>query len=156
MALLTNGRVEQKVLERVRLKASTFGQELEAPPTSPNGTVTVNWDDHGPPSPKRVDPDLIVQMYREQVIPLTKVAEVKYLLQRLSTPTVAFHGALGSACHSATVDRFVSTCPTGKTSPLLHACANVEEVFGAVMCNQAAYGVALLEQGERSVKLSAA
>ena len=157
MELLTNAAVEQRVLQRVRLKASTFGQEIEAPvspsasPSDPSIAASQTAGSSGGGSAARIDPDQIVAMYRDYVIPLTKVAEVQYLLQRLSSQQIAHHGAAGSACHKGTVHRFVRSCPKGKAAPLLIRCSNVADVFGAVMANRATFGMVLLEQGDSGV-----
>ncbi len=55
-AAITDAKVEKKVLERLRLKAE---------------------------GPRKVDVEGVVAMYRDHVIPLTKVVEVEYLMQRL-------------------------------------------------------------------------
>jgi len=65
MDLLTDRAVELKVIERVKLKASTFGQDL-------------NSGD----SLLRIEPDSVAQLYDEWVMPLTKDVEVEYLLKR--------------------------------------------------------------------------
>ncbi|OAL45276.1 chorismate mutase [Pyrenochaeta sp. DS3sAY3a] len=64
---ITNAAVEQKVLERLRLKAKTYGTD---PDSGSNGSSKVNAD-------------AVVAMYKDWVIPLTKVVEVEYLMQRL-------------------------------------------------------------------------
>jgi len=64
--LLTDRAVELKVIERVKLKASTFGQDL-------------NSDGKN----LRLDPDAVGELYDEWVMPLTKDVEVEYLLKRL-------------------------------------------------------------------------
>ncbi|KAL5363403.1 chorismate mutase [Aspergillus floccosus] len=66
-AAITNAAVEQKVLERLALKAKTYGTD----PGFPTETGT------------KIDVDAVVAMYKEYVIPLTKVVEVEYLMQRL-------------------------------------------------------------------------
>ena len=95
MALLTHAAVEEKVIRRVRLKASTFGQEITeapaAPPASSGGPTVVASS-----SQLRIDPDLIAKLYLDQVIPLTKVAELQYLMQRLTPASVAHHGGADS------------------------------------------------------------
>jgi chorismate mutase len=65
-----DSKVEQKVLERLRLKAKTYG-------TDPSQTVD------GHESVVKIDVDAVVRMYKEVVIPLTKEVEVEYLMQRL-------------------------------------------------------------------------
>ncbi|KAF1841210.1 chorismate mutase [Cucurbitaria berberidis CBS 394.84] len=64
---ITNAAVEKKVLERLRLKAKTYG-------TDP---------DLGASGPSKVNADAVVAMYKDWVIPLTKEVEVEYLMQRL-------------------------------------------------------------------------
>jgi chorismate mutase len=68
MDLLTDRAVELKVIERVKLKASTFGQDL-------------NSDE----KMLRLDPDAVGDLYDEWVMPLTKDVEVEYLLKRLAS-----------------------------------------------------------------------
>ncbi|EAL91303.1 chorismate mutase ARO7 [Aspergillus fumigatus Af293] len=66
-AAITDAKVEQKVLERLGLKAKTYGTD----PAFPSET--------GP----KINENAVVAMYKEYVIPLTKVVEVEYLMQRL-------------------------------------------------------------------------
>ncbi|KEY71481.1 hypothetical protein S7711_03548 [Stachybotrys chartarum IBT 7711] len=66
---ITNKAVEKKVLERLRLKAETYGRD----PSVTNGTI----NDH------KINVDAVVSMYEDFVIPLTKEVEVEYLMQRL-------------------------------------------------------------------------
>ncbi|PHH76017.1 hypothetical protein CDD80_1882 [Ophiocordyceps camponoti-rufipedis] len=63
---ITNDAVELKILERLRLKALTYGK-----------------DPAGHQSPVKIDVDAVVAMYKDFVIPLTKEVEVEYLMQRL-------------------------------------------------------------------------
>ena len=67
-AAITNSQVEQKVLERLKLKAKTYG-------TDPAMAMADREE--------KIDVDAVVKMYRQVVIPLTKVVEVEYLMQRL-------------------------------------------------------------------------
>jgi chorismate mutase len=64
---ITNAAVEKKVLERLRQKAEMYG-------TDPNMDAE---------KPRKINVDGVVAMYRDHVIPLTKVVEVEYLMQRL-------------------------------------------------------------------------
>jgi len=64
---ITNAAVEQKVLERLQLKAKTYGVD---PSIGADGPVKINAD-------------AVVAMYKDYVIPLTKEVEVEYLMQRL-------------------------------------------------------------------------
>ncbi|CAG8970792.1 hypothetical protein HYALB_00001579 [Hymenoscyphus albidus] len=64
---ITNEAVEKKVLERLGLKARTYG-------TDPSQGIA---------SPGKIDVEAVVAMYKDFVIPLTKEVEVEYLMQRL-------------------------------------------------------------------------
>ncbi|KAJ5546429.1 Chorismate mutase [Penicillium frequentans] len=66
-AAITDAKVEQKVLERLGLKAKTYGTDPAFP------------EEKG----QKINIDAVVAMYKECVIPLTKVVEVEYLMQRL-------------------------------------------------------------------------
>ncbi|KAK9727460.1 chorismate mutase aro7 [Basidiobolus ranarum] len=68
--LLTNVTVEEKLLQRLRQKASIYGQDI-----STNGAVP----DHG----SKIAVDAVINLYKDYVIPLTKEVEVEYLLRRL-------------------------------------------------------------------------
>lgn len=64
---ITDARVERKILERLRMKAEMYGAD-------PGMDAA---------APRKVNVDGVVAMYRDHVIPLTKVVEVEYLMQRL-------------------------------------------------------------------------
>ena len=66
-AAITNEAVEKKVLERLRLKARTYGTDPSI----------------GAEGPGKINVEAVVAMYKNFVIPLTKVVEVEYLMQRL-------------------------------------------------------------------------
>jgi chorismate mutase len=67
-AAITNEAVEKKVLERLRLKARTYGTDPSI----------------GAEAPGKINVDAVVAMYENFVIPLTKEVEVEYLMQRLN------------------------------------------------------------------------
>ena len=66
MDLLTDRAVELKVIERVKLKASTFGRDLNSHETL-----------------LKLQPDVAADLYDMWVMPLTKEVEVDYLMKRL-------------------------------------------------------------------------
>ncbi|KAH0541293.1 hypothetical protein FGG08_004217 [Glutinoglossum americanum] len=66
-AAITDEKVEKKVLERLRLKAKTYGTDPSI----------------GSESPGKINVDAVVAIYKDWVIPLTKEVEVEYLMQRL-------------------------------------------------------------------------
>lgn len=66
-AAITNEAVEKKVLERLRLKARTYG-------TDPSIEAACQG---------KINVEAVVSMYKDFVIPLTKEVEVEYLMQRL-------------------------------------------------------------------------
>lgn len=71
MDLLTNAAVEERLLKRIAKKALVYGQEIDE-------NELILSDSH-----VKIDPAIVVDMYRSFVIPLTKQVEVDYLLQRL-------------------------------------------------------------------------
>lgn len=72
MAALTFESVEQRVVERVRLKAATFGQDISSADQQLGQSVRF-----------KVLPDVVAQVYQDYVMPLTKEVQVAYLLRRL-------------------------------------------------------------------------
>lgn len=66
-AAITNETVEKKVMERLSLKAKTYGKD---PSVADEGPI-------------KIRDDAVVAMYKDHVIPLTKEVEVEYLMQRL-------------------------------------------------------------------------
>lgn len=67
IANITNAAVEEKILERLLLKAKTYGTD---PALGQHGV-------------SKVEPEVVVGIYRDWVIPLTKKVEIQYLLRRL-------------------------------------------------------------------------
>ncbi|KAI9987662.1 hypothetical protein PInf_023706 [Phytophthora infestans] len=129
MEALTNLAVEQKVLERVKLKASTYGQDPNAPASSNDKEMKVN-------------PQLISDLYRDFVMPLTKEVQVQYLLQRVAHPSIAVAGAEGSFCWLAAQAHFGGE--TLAKDQLLQA-ESISKVFYDVNANRTAYGVVPIE-----------
>lgn len=67
--LLTNKQVEAKVLERLHRKALVYGQTLDE-------------EQEGTSKHLRIPVELVVNLYKQWVIPLTKQVEVDYLIIR--------------------------------------------------------------------------
>jgi chorismate mutase len=98
MKLLTNEKVEKKVLRRARLKAATYGREpllAELPPIEQSESTSVVaaaaasavvaalealGEEKGQGG--KVDPAVIEQIYEKIIIPMTKDVEVAYLFRR--------------------------------------------------------------------------
>lgn len=78
MELLTDVKVEQMVVERVRLKAVTFGQDIN--PAAPASSQQ-QQSEQGRRC--KIQPEVIAEMYDKMVMPLTKDVQVAYLLRRL-------------------------------------------------------------------------
>ncbi|KAI9913053.1 hypothetical protein PsorP6_005515 [Peronosclerospora sorghi] len=133
MDALTNVAVEKQVLERVKLKASTYGQDPNAPSASSSS---------GDGNDLKVDPQLISDLYRDFVMPLTKEVQVQYLLQRVAHPSIAVAGVEGSFCWLAAHAHF-----GGDTMPTEHflSVTSISKVFDHVNANRAAYGVVPME-----------
>jgi prephenate dehydratase len=114
------------VLERVKLKASTYGQDPNAPAASDG----------------KVNPQLISDLYRDFVMPLTKAVQVQYLLQRVSHPSIAVAGVDGSFCWQAAQAHFGGE--TLQKDQFLQA-ESISKVFYDVNANRTAYGVVPIE-----------
>ncbi|CAK7266489.1 chorismate mutase aro7 [Sporothrix epigloea] len=71
---IVNKKVEQMVLQRMRRKVETFGQEVSADGAS--AATEAN----------KLNVDAVVELYEKFVIPVTKDVEVEYLMQRLQSP----------------------------------------------------------------------
>lgn len=74
-ASITNAAVEKQVLARLERKARAYGRDIQDTSTEAAGADRE--------AASKVDVATVVAMYRDYVIPLTKVVEVEYLLQRL-------------------------------------------------------------------------
>ncbi|KAJ1891310.1 chorismate mutase aro7, partial [Coemansia sp. IMI 209127] len=92
MELLTNTRVEELLLKRLKTKAIIYGQDLSSSSPETNGSASganamlADAEKAAEERAKtRVDYDLVVSLYRDYVIPLTKEVEIEYLLHRLDT-----------------------------------------------------------------------
>jgi chorismate mutase len=79
MDLLTDRKVELAVVERVRLKAATFGQDIN--PAAQQQQQAQDQQQHE--QVYKIEPDVLAKMYDDVVMPLTKDVQVAYLLRRL-------------------------------------------------------------------------
>lgn len=70
MKSITNAAVEEKILQRLLSKARAYGTD----PTA------------GVEGKSKVEPETVLKIYKDYVIPLTKKVEVDYLLRRLEDP----------------------------------------------------------------------
>lgn len=102
MKLLTNAAVEKKVLRRAKLKAATYGREpllADYPSIDENenssttsiaaaaaaavvAAVDAISKENQEESNTKVDPAVIESVYKDIIIPLTKIIEVAYLFRR--------------------------------------------------------------------------
>lgn len=101
LELLTNKAVEEKVLQRAFMKASTYGSDVEIPVSSPvDGGKSARGGGDGGGGARavkgernfKVEPQTIVDIYRDTVIPLTKDVEILYLFQRTGYPCPSLEG----------------------------------------------------------------
>jgi chorismate mutase len=74
--LLTDKRVEEALLKRLRRKALIYGQDI-----SEHGEI--NLDNIQTTKQLKINVDVVVELYEKWVIPLTKEVEIEYLLARL-------------------------------------------------------------------------
>ncbi|WFD36266.1 chorismate mutase [Malassezia cuniculi] len=71
--LITKPEVEKILLRRIAQKSDVYGQDLDSAATAAGGVE----------KRRKINPDDVVTLYEKYVIPLTKVVEVDYLLERL-------------------------------------------------------------------------
>jgi len=119
MAKLTDVAVEEKLLERVRLKASTYGQD-----PAQQGKRTY-----------KVDPEVPVKIYKDFLIPLTKEVELEYILRRLDGFSIAYFGSSGSFSHVAAKEHF------SENSTSFIPYSTIHQVVYSVLSSKADYGV---------------
>lgn len=121
MELLTNAAVEAKLLRRVHAKASAYGQDIEGAPGERSTQPAY-----------KVDPELIVALYRDHIIPLTKEVEVLYLLERLGGCHVAHADARSRRAAEA---HFSSKAPApGLAQAVTHVpCTGVSAALATVL-----------------------
>ncbi|WIA41210.1 hypothetical protein OEZ86_004825 [Tetradesmus obliquus] len=81
MDLLTDRKVELAVVERVRLKAATFGQDVNPAAQQQQQQQQDQQQQHE--QVYKIEPDVLAKMYDDAVMPLTKDVQVAYLLRRL-------------------------------------------------------------------------
>ncbi|MBW0572506.1 hypothetical protein O181_112221 [Austropuccinia psidii MF-1] len=70
--LITKPQIEAALVRRLENKALTYGQE-----------ITEDGLSAGPETNQKINAKVVVQMYKDWVIPLTRQVEVEYLLNRL-------------------------------------------------------------------------
>ncbi|CAM9317282.1 unnamed protein product [Scytosiphon promiscuus] len=95
LELLTNKAVEKRVLQRAFIKASTYGRDIND--VSGLGPQATEDEEGGGGAVKeegnfKVNPQYIVDIYRDTVIPLTKDVEILYLFQRTGYPCPSLEG----------------------------------------------------------------
>ncbi|KAF9923914.1 chorismate mutase aro7 [Linnemannia zychae] len=88
MELLTNRTVEAALLRRLRRKALIYGSDITesgeiATKADPEGSTHRNEDIGAVDKSRKIQANVVVDLYERFVIPLTKEVEVEYLLQRL-------------------------------------------------------------------------
>ncbi|KAJ9458723.1 Chorismate mutase 3 [Diplonema papillatum] len=145
MQELTNLKVEEMVLNRVELKADTYGTD---PQNKDSGCLTG----------KKISSKLIRDLYAGVVMPLTKEVQVQYLLQRLKHPMIAV-----AVCPSPLSDpsmdiKHVNAALTAhfgaevlQPPSVVSQCSSIDAVFSHVLSNKAAFGVVLLESSTGGV-----
>lgn len=63
----------------MRLKAANFGQDF----STPSSVTRLPASSAGGRGTYKVQPEVVAQLFSSHIIPLTKQAEVEYLLKRL-------------------------------------------------------------------------
>jgi len=100
ISLLTNSQIEERVIKRASLKASTYGQDItEEDITEEEGGggkgITTSFGHY--PRGYKVKPELISNIYKHFIIPMTKDVQVRYLFRRAGLqlpPIESYHHLL--------------------------------------------------------------
>jgi len=119
MQALTNRVVEERLLRRIHHKAQMYGSEIEDEGRCEDGELKIN-------------PEVIVGVYRDFLIPVTKDVEVDYLLRRCgpvpATIVQGFSGCQTAASEFWQLDSEGSNVgPVSRSATITHA---FEEVRG--------------------------
>jgi len=133
MEKLTNVQVEEKLLERVKLKASTYGKD-----------IVFEKSEH-----YKLQPQIIVELYRDFIIPLTKEVQVQYLLER-NNPSVSYLGPEGTFSHQV-AQKFFAKSTSSSHSIKYQSCQEIREVFLEVLAGRARYGIVPIENSQTGV-----
>lgn len=72
--MLTYETVEAAVEKRVEMKAKIYGQHVQ-----------INEEEYEVGPAYKIEPSLVACLFRDSIMPLTKIVEVEYLLRRLDT-----------------------------------------------------------------------
>ncbi len=80
---LSDAQVEEGLLRRVANKAKSYGRDITA---------------QGPTEVYKVEPELIAEMYRDFIIPLTKAVEIEYIMVRCARGTEGGDGDDDRGC----------------------------------------------------------
>lgn len=126
MEALTVKRVEEMVLSRVELKASTYGRDPR--------------DDSTDDAKYKVDPKTIRALYADWVMPLTKEVELEYLLQRVSGPRVSYSGK-NSPSHEVAAVLARRDSSSSSNKGVLISYDSDKSAIQAVLSNHTSYGV---------------
>ncbi|PRP77616.1 putative chorismate mutase [Planoprotostelium fungivorum] len=129
MKKLTNAEVEAKLLRRVHMKASTYGQEIGVQDSDKK---------------YKLEPGRIEELYREYVVPLTK--EVLYLIERSKGPQVSYLGPPGTFSEQSALKYFGRGQNMNQVRYL--PCGDIEEVFSNVLSNKTVYGMVPVENSK--------
>lgn len=121
---ITHKAIEERLLKRVRLKAMTYGQDItdmNEPPLNPT---------------YKVQPEIISNLYRDFIMPLTKDVEVDYLLKRLDPCPVGYLGPPGTISMDAAQIYFANSDPV-EFQPF----TTIGQIVEAVLSGQLLCGV---------------
>uniref|UniRef100_A0A0G4FZ06 chorismate mutase n=1 Tax=Chromera velia CCMP2878 TaxID=1169474 RepID=A0A0G4FZ06_9ALVE len=144
---LTNRAVEERLLDRVRQKASTYGRDVGM-------TCATDSTLHF-----KVDPEVIVAAYRDFIIPVTKEVEVDYLLERCGPLKVAFVGEHSSEGFIVAKQLFglpshdprSPVTPPQTSSADLVSCQTVSKALQEVVAGQCHHAIVPLEDSRTGV-----
>ena len=134
MRELTKPEVEARVVERVILKAGTYGRD----PTVSLGPG--KQESQGSP---KIQPEEVGALYKDHVMPLNKDVQVSYLLQRLGGSVVSHMWPQSiNEKLPALSSRILQLLGCGNGDPQTHTSTrNIRECIACVKCNGVTHAV---------------
>ena len=122
MRELTKPEVEKRVVERVALKASTYGRDPTADSAAPVDEASRRAETADLSRYKKtkgsmkIEPDEVGAIYRDYVMPLNKEVQVMYLLQRLGGPLAVYVSNVTADTASAPDDAYPPASSSSSSS----------------------------------------
>ena len=160
MRELTKPDVEKRVVERVVLKASTYGRDptcdtAAAADEASRRAESADLQRHRNQRSLKILPDEVGAIYRDYVMPLNKEVQVMYLLQRLGGPLAVYVQDTSELLPSSSSTQASTPLNGGhaacssrfgiSTEPYWVTAVDEETALSMVKCNTVSYAMLCIE-----------